>query len=68
MNFKTELTDKYKEIIFENICRSYCNIDRSSRPEVFCKKGVLRNFAKITGKYQCQSLFYDKVAGPRPNF
>ena len=25
-------------------------------PEVFCKKGVLRNFAKFTGKYLCQSL------------
>ena len=24
--------------------------NRSSRPEVFCKKGVLRNFAKFTGK------------------
>ena len=24
---------------------------RSSRPEVFCKKGVLRNFAKFTGKH-----------------
>ena len=24
--------------------------DRSSRPEVFCKKGALRNFAKFTGK------------------
>ena len=23
---------------------------RGSRPEVFCKKGVLRNFAKFTGK------------------
>ena len=23
---------------------------RSSRPEVFCRKGVLRNFAKFTGK------------------
>ena len=23
---------------------------RDSRPEVFCKKGVLRNFAKFTGK------------------
>ena len=23
--------------------------DRCSRPEVFCKKGVLRNFAKFTG-------------------
>ena len=32
-------------------------IFRSSRPEVFCKKGVLRNFAKFTGKHLCQSLF-----------
>ena len=33
---------------------------RSSRPEVFCKKGVLRNFAKFTGKHLCQSLFFNK--------
>ena len=26
---------------------------RSSRPEVFIKKGVLRNFAKFTGKHLC---------------
>ena len=37
---------------------------RSSRPEVFCKKGVLRNFAKFTGKHLCQILFFNKVAGP----
>ena len=36
---------------------------RSSRPEVFCKKGVLRNFTKFTGKHLCQSLFFNKVAG-----
>ena len=30
--------------------------DRSSRPEVFYKKGVLRNFTKLTGKQLCQSL------------
>ena len=44
----------------------YYNIDvcedpndyRSSRPEVFCKKGVLRNFAKFTGKHLYQSLWY----------
>ena len=36
---------------------------RSSRPEVFCKKGVLRNFAKFTGKHLFQSLFFNKVAG-----
>ena len=39
---------------------------RSSRPEVFCKKGVLRNFAKFTGKHLCQNLFFNKVAGLRP--
>ena len=36
---------------------------RSSRPEVFCKKSVLRNFAKFTGKHLYQSLFFNKVAG-----
>ena len=39
---------------------------RSSRPEVLCKKGVLRNFTKFTGKHLCQSLFLNKVAGLRP--
>ena len=34
--------------------------DRSSRPEVSCKKGVLRNFAKFTGKHLCQSPFFNK--------
>ena len=37
-----------------------------SHPEVFCEKGVLRNFAKFTGKHLCQSLFFNKVAGLRP--
>ena len=43
----------------------FCNI-RSSRPEVFCKKGVLRNFKKFTGKHLCQCLFLNKVAGLSP--
>ena len=38
---------------------------RSSRPEVFCKKCVLRNFAKFTGRQLCHSLFLNKVAGLR---
>ena len=38
---------------------------RSIRPEVFCKKGVLRNFAKFTGKHLRQSLFFNKVEGLR---
>ena len=29
------------------------------------RKGVLRNFAKFTGKRLCQSLFFHKVAGLR---
>ena len=32
-------------------------------PEVFCKKDIPRNFAKFTGKYLRQSLFFNKVAG-----
>ena len=39
---------------------------RSSLLEVFCKKGVLRNFAKFIAKHLCQSLFFNKVAGLRP--
>ena len=35
----------------------------SSRSEMFCKKGVLKNFANFTGKHLCQSLFLKKVAG-----
>ena len=38
-----------------------CLKGRSSRPEVFCKKGVRKKFAKFTGKHLCQSLFFDKV-------
>ena len=30
---------------------------------MFCKKDVLINFAKFTGKYLCQILFFNKVAG-----
>ena len=37
-------------------------MQRSSRPDVFCQKGVLRNFAKFTGKHLSQRLFFNKVA------
>ena len=30
-----------------------------------CKKGILRNFAKFTGKHLCQSPLFNKVAGLR---
>ena len=32
---------------------------------MFCKKGVLRNFAKFTGKHLCRNLFFNKVAMAR---
>ena len=37
--------------------------DRSSYQGCSINKGVLRNSAKFTGKYLCQSLFFNKVAG-----
>ena len=61
-----------KRLIFEKTT-SYPNFNhghvkhRSSRLEVFCRKGVLRNFAKFTGKHLCQILFFNKVAGFRPS-
>ena len=41
-------------------------INRSPRQNVFCEKGVLKNFAKFTGKHLCQRLFFNKAAGMRP--
>ena len=48
------------EVLQNGVYQSF----KSSCPEVFCKKGVLKNFAKFTGKHLCQSLFFNKVAGP----
>ena len=67
---------KLKKTIIKNITdvwfegsfiKSYPKfIFRSSRPEVFCKKGVLRNFAKFTVKHLWQRLFFNKVSGLCP--
>ena len=50
----------HRKIIYNFV---WIYLGRSSRPDVFCKKGVLRNIAKLTGKHLCQSLFFNKVAG-----
>ena len=65
-----------KEELYINFRKAYLGscqtFTRSSRPEVFCKKGVIRNFVKFTGKHLCQSLSFltklqaCKVAGLRP--
>ena len=39
---------------------------RSTRPEVFSKKCVFRNFAKFTGKHLRQSLFFNKGVCLKP--
>ena len=45
--------------IHSKFCQLHLILSRS----VFCKKGILRNFAKLTGKHLCQSLFFNRVAG-----
>ena len=52
-NFRTILSHS---VLLFSICRN-------SRPKVFCKKGVPRNFAKFTVKHLCQNLFFNKIAG-----
>ena len=42
------------------------SVKQKQPPEILFKKGVLRNFAKFTGKHLCQSLFFNKIAGLRP--
>ena len=48
----------YKITIFTTVWRQNGSklIIRSIPPEVFCKKGVSKNFAKFIGKHLCQSL------------
>ena len=39
---------------------------RSSHQRCSVRKGVPRNFAKLSGKHLCQRLFFNKVAGLGP--
>ena len=47
------------------IARLILLLTESSRPEVFCKKGILKNFTKFTGKHLRQSLLFNKIVGLR---
>ena len=79
--FVPELEKHHKILIEGKFCLgcifpalSTCNLIyfkskyRSSHPKVFCEKGVLRNSAKFAGQHLCQSLFFNKVTGLRPQF
>ena len=56
----------YSEWCLSSSETSFSYSERSSRPEVFCTKDILKNFTKFTGKHLCQSLFFNKVADIRP--
>ena len=47
----------------EKVFQSYCFSNNwiSSHQGCSVRKGVLRNFAKFTGKHLCQSLFFKKA-------
>ena len=70
---KIMLIWRFLEVIFCQKCNKFCNRPRtditkwlkwckvrSSRPEALCKKVVLKNFWKFTGKHLWQSLFLIK--------
>ena len=48
--------------------RIHSCIFRSSHQRCSVKQGVLRNFAKFTGKHLRQSLFFNNVSGGASNF
>ena len=52
-----------KSILFKDLPVHFNN---RSNSRCSVTKGVLRNFAIFTGKHLCQSLFFKKVAGLRP--
>ena len=54
----SQMFNKEIHIFFDQNDKSQTKKDlqRSSRPHVFCKEGVFKNFAKFTRKHLCQSL------------
>ena len=60
-------TSPVPDLLTQNaLKRKLCDSPKNSSLDVFCKKGVFRNFAKFTGKHLCQSFIFNKVAGLRP--
>ena len=54
---------QYLETLLSTLCTL---IVRSSLPEEFLKKGVLKNFTKFTGKHLRRGLFCNEVARSWP--
>ena len=47
------------------IYQSNSEILQKQSPEVFYKKGILKNLARLTGKLMCQIFFFSKAAGEK---
>ena len=56
----------HNKVIFTENEWTHLTQIRSICPGLFCKKSVLRNFAKFTGKHLCLNLFLNKVVGLKP--
>ena len=54
-------TEGYMQIL-DAVQRVSTKRNRSSRPELFSKKDVIKTFSKFTGKYQCWSLFLISIS------
>ena len=57
-NFFIGISESFKSFF---IVKSYITGSWSSHPRYSIRKGVLRNFAKLTGKHLSQSLFLIKL-------
>ena len=61
MFFISDFTTRY--LVSLNIVQIETDNTLERGWEVFCKKIILKNLARLTGKHLCQSLFFNKVAG-----
>ena len=60
-----ERSSEIMECSLDNAEADVATTIRSSHRGCSVRKGVLKNFAKFSGKHLCQSLFFNKVAGLR---
>ena len=64
--FPINFAEYFRTAILQNICERMLLIlswsfYRSNHQRCSMRKGVLRNFAKFTGKHLCQSLFFCRL-------
>ena len=64
--FQTSKMEFFGKIVTSTETNPLLRRFRSSHRRCSVKKGALRNFAKLTGKDLCQSLFFNNVAGLWP--